>query len=132
MSLRSSKKNMNMKEGRVLYDLLIQKSVNGKLEKGVIKEVASQCFVSTKTMGRFWKKIKENDMHDDVISHKRMETCDRKRVQIDLAKLCDIPLNQRTNLRTLSFAMNVDKSTLSRHLKVGNIRREIFEGTQML
>ena len=76
-----------------------------KLEKKSDKRSCFLIFVSTKRVGIFWKKIKENDMHDDVISHKRMGKSDRKRVQIDLAKLHDIPLNQQTNLRTLSFAM---------------------------
>ena len=106
---------------RAIYKSLLLKSVDGKLKQGVTKMVASQFLVSMRTIQRIWKQSKSNDIHVDV-SHKRTRNYGRKRVQIDLTQIPEIPLRQRTTLASLACSMNTNKVTLFRLLKSGAIR----------
>ncbi|XP_028127419.1 uncharacterized protein LOC114323924 [Camellia sinensis] len=45
-----------------------------------------------------------------------------KRVQLNLGKVAEIPLRHRTNIRSLSKALNFPKSTVHRRIKEGKIR----------
>ncbi|XP_015163525.1 uncharacterized protein [Solanum tuberosum] len=46
----------------------------------------------------------------------------RKRIQVDINQFKEIPLCRRTNIRSLSFAINMAKSTVFRRVKEGAIR----------
>ncbi|KAI3708174.1 hypothetical protein L2E82_37296 [Cichorium intybus] len=46
----------------------------------------------------------------------------RKRVQVNLNQVLDIPLRRRTNIRSLANCLNVSKSTLHRRIKKGALR----------
>ncbi|KAF7826956.1 mariner transposase [Senna tora] len=56
------------------------------------------------------------------VSH-RKGNCGRKRVQVDLDKVRDIPLNQRSTLCSLACALKIGKNTVHRLLKSRMIRR---------
>ena len=112
---------MSNEERRAIYHILLQKSVDGKISKGVTNMVASSFSVSIRTIQRIWKQSKESGTCD--VSHKKTINCGRKRVQIDHAQFREIPLSQRTTLRSLSYALNTNASSLCRLLKSGIIRR---------
>ncbi|KAM3217055.1 hypothetical protein P3L10_026498 [Capsicum annuum] len=46
----------------------------------------------------------------------------RKRIEVDINQVKEIPLCRRTNIRSLSFAMNMEKSTIFRRVKYETIR----------
>lgn len=115
-------RNLSNDERRAIYDMLLQKSVDGKLKKGTIQLVASFFSIGIRTIQRIWKQAATNDAYVDV-SHRRTKNCGHKRIHVDLDRLRDIPLHQRTTICSLSHSMNMKKSTLFRRLQEGEIRR---------
>ncbi|XP_059634636.1 uncharacterized protein LOC132276975 [Cornus florida] len=80
--------------------------------------------ICARTISRIWHQLVENlsnGLAIDVSSKKRNRV-GRKRLQVDLNKVSEIPLRQRTNIRSLSFVMQVAKSILHRRIKDGLIR----------
>ncbi|XP_059627408.1 uncharacterized protein LOC132270231 [Cornus florida] len=57
------------------------------------------------------------------VSDRRARRFVHKRLQINLTKVSEIPLRRRTNIRSLSVAMEVAKLTLHRRIQEGVIRR---------
>jgi len=51
------------------------------------------------------------------------KNCGRKRIQLDVDQIREIPFSQRTTIRDLSFALITSKDTIHRQLKLGVIRR---------
>ncbi|XP_058742314.1 uncharacterized protein LOC131614776 [Vicia villosa] len=105
-----------------IYNVLLSKSVEGKLMRGVIDMVGSQFSVSRSTIKRIWRQGKNSGSHVDV-SHKLTKNYGRKRIQVGFNRIHDISLRQRTSIRSISSAMNMSKSTLHRYLKLGDIRK---------
>ncbi|XP_027103339.1 uncharacterized protein [Coffea arabica] len=103
---------------RAIYHTLLEKSDNGKLKKGVTNMVASSFSVSMRTVQRIWKQAK--DFGD--VNHRKTGNCGRKRVQIDYDRFREIPLAERTTLSSLSNALKISQSTLSKLRKLGDIR----------
>ncbi|XP_057418200.1 uncharacterized protein LOC130712381 [Lotus japonicus] len=112
------RKRLTNDQRRVVYDMLLKKSVNGKLTKNATKDVASQLSIPIYVVQRIWKRAK--DCGD--VSHK-LSNAERKRIQIDFAQIRNIPLRQRTTLASLSHALKVSKTTLYRNFKEGAIRK---------
>ncbi|XP_059654904.1 uncharacterized protein LOC132301684 [Cornus florida] len=80
--------------------------------------------VCVRTVQRIWLQAMTSFSNGVVVdvSNKKPKRVGRKRVQIDCSKVSEIPLRQQTNIRSLSFAMQVAKSTLHRRIKEGFIR----------
>jgi hypothetical protein len=116
------KKNLCNADRMAIYNILLGKSVEGRLIRGAIDMVKSQFSVSRSTIQRIWKQGKNSGVYVDV-SHKRTKNAGRKRVQVDFNRLRDIPLRKRTCIRSTSSAMNMSKSTLHRYIKLGVLRR---------
>ncbi|KAF7801620.1 mariner transposase [Senna tora] len=112
---------MNNEDRKAAYNMLLQKSRNGRLPKGVTHEVASLFSVCDSTIQRIWYRRNHNNVVVDV-SHKK-GNCGRKRVQVDLDKIHDIPLNQRSTLHSLAYALKISKATTYKLIKSGVIRR---------
>ncbi|CAL5416629.1 unnamed protein product [Camellia sinensis] len=79
------------------------------------------CFVLTS----FWEDGRgiacmENGLVVNVSS--KLTYSGRKRVQLNFGKVAEIPLRRRTNIRSLSKALNLPKSTVHRRIKEGKIR----------
>jgi hypothetical protein len=58
----------------------------------------------------------------DLVS-KKSKNCGRKRVDIDLSQVTNVPLNQRTTIRSLAGALNVSKTKMHKVFKEGQVRR---------
>ena len=102
-----------------IYHLLLPYIRNGRLRRGAIKEIASMFSVSDSVIKRIWKKIKVGD----EVCHKRTINSGRKKVELDLDKFSQIPFARRTTLRDLSFALDINKTSLFRLKKDGAIKR---------
>jgi hypothetical protein len=57
-------------ERRTIYEALLEKSVDGKLKRGVTKLVASQFSVHLRSVQRIWKLADNKGVHVDVSSKK--------------------------------------------------------------
>ena len=51
------------------------------------------------------------------------KNCGRKKIQVDLSTVPDIPLNRRGTIRSLANALGVNKSSLHRSFKQGLLQR---------
>lgn len=107
-------------EERASVSRLLLQSVNdGKLKKGTTKMVASLYSVSNRVIQRIWRQLKDTGN----VSHKKTKNCGRKRIYVDPDRFVEIPLSRRTTFRSLSCALNINKTSLTRLLKDGTIRR---------
>ncbi|CAE6199218.1 unnamed protein product [Arabidopsis arenosa] len=107
-----------------IYHALLARSVNGKLRKHTRAEVSSLFSVPLQTVQRIWRWAKNNTNGEVVdVSHKRKGNCGRKKMQIELDRLADIPLHRRKTLRSLAASLDVSTGVLFRHLKEGLIKR---------
>ncbi|XP_028193314.1 uncharacterized protein LOC114378929 [Glycine soja] len=123
LQMQRKVKMLSNEERITIYQLLLQKSVDGKLPQGVKESVASSFSVCRKTIDRIWKRAKESETHD--VSHKKTKNSGRKRVEIDLSQLREIPLSQRTTVRTLAVAMKTNTSAMYRLIQSGAIKRHL-------
>jgi hypothetical protein len=123
---RVRKKNrfLNNEERLIIYRELLKKSVNGKLHKRATNGVASSNSVPLRTVQRIWKRAKEGATHN--ICHRKTKNCGRKRISIDENQIREIPLSQRTNIRSLAGALKINPTSLFRLIKSGAIRREVL------
>ena len=110
---------MSNHQCRAIYMALLKKRVNGKLKMGTTKTVANEFSVSMRTVQRIWKKAKETSNGVIDVSHHKTKNYDRKRVQIDLQQLKNVPLSKRTTVRSTAYAIKVAKSTMFSCFKHG-------------
>jgi DNA-binding transcriptional MerR regulator len=118
-------KNLTGRQRQDIYEDLLQRSKNGKLRRTDTAHVATKFNVQLRTVQRIWqraKKCKAQGIPVDVKSLKS-KNCGRKKIQVDLTRVADIPLNRRGTIRSLANALGVKKSTLHRWFKEGLLRR---------
>jgi hypothetical protein len=120
-SERNRLRVLSNEERKSVYHELLQKSVDGKLPRGVTKAVASSFSVSMRTVQRIWKRSKESEAHD--VSHRKTKNCGRKRIEIDPNQIREVPLRKRRTIRSLAWALNTNPTSVFRLLKKGIIRR---------
>ncbi|GAA0142538.1 hypothetical protein LIER_03415 [Lithospermum erythrorhizon] len=97
---------------------------NGKLRRMDIIEVSNIKSIPAQTVRRIWAIHKNTPSRKRVdVSHNKTGNVGRKRVQVELPKILEVPLQQRTTLRSLSYALKVCRTSLHRLLKHGLIRR---------
>ncbi|KAL4555565.1 hypothetical protein LXL04_038188 [Taraxacum kok-saghyz] len=124
MIVVTKRQHISVVQRRAIYEALLQASDSGELEKGAISTVASHFSVSKRTVSRIWHQAKSQTDHGlpvDLSSNLAM-VVGRKRVQVDLNQVLDIPLRRRTNIRSLANCLNVSKSTMYRRIKEGALR----------
>ena len=95
-----------------------------KLKEALLRETAALFSVTQRTIRRVWERAQEcisNGSTPNVCS-RLPKRAGRKRIQVDINRVGEIPLRRRTNIRSLSNAINVPKSTLYRRIKEGAIR----------
>ena len=109
-----------------MYEALLWRctSTKGRLTREIVEEVAASFSVSARTVRRIWQHARQCFLRGaeiDVSNHR--SHCGRKRVQIDLNMLRDIPVSKRRTLDDLSRHLKVSKATLSKLKKEGLIRK---------
>ncbi|XP_027076959.1 uncharacterized protein [Coffea arabica] len=119
------KKNFTTALKRAIYEMLLKECENGKLSKGVISRVA-ECFdISTRSVSRIWHEGKCTATaygHLPNLSPKLVKRVGRKKIQVNLEDIKDIPFRRRTNIRSLAKALDVSKSSLHRRIKEESLR----------
>ncbi|XP_028061599.1 uncharacterized protein LOC114265064 [Camellia sinensis] len=118
-----TKKNLTNHLRQSIFETLLIRSKDGKLKRGCQTEVAVKFSVHIKTVRRIWQRgiaCMENGLMVNVSS--KLTNSGRKQVQLNFGKVTEIPLRRRTNIRSLSKALNLPKSTVHRRIKEGKIR----------
>ena len=113
------------RERQDIYEDLLRLSNNGKLKRDITTLIAAKYNVHVRTIQRVWQRAKkclEQGIPVDVKSL-RPKNCGRKKIQVDLTRVVDIPLNRRGSIRSLATALNINKSSLHRLFKEGLLRR---------
>ncbi|GAA0147647.1 hypothetical protein LIER_07297 [Lithospermum erythrorhizon] len=87
--------------------------------------LAQSYSVSTKTVSKIWSKAKLFIANGNMVelSSNLVKGVSRKRIQVDLEKVKEIPLRFRKSIMDLSIALGISKSTLHRRIKEGALRR---------
>lgn len=121
------KKFLSNEQRWVIYNALLERSVDGKLKRNTSKEIAALFSLPSFTVRRIWKQAKETPPGATVnVSHAKTRNRGRKRIQIDLNRVVGIPLRQRTNLRSFGEALGISNMSLCRRMMEGIIRRQKF------
>lgn len=119
-----ARKNTTTAERHAIYQELLQLSLNGELERGSFTLVARKFGLCRKTVSRIWHKAKlqiDNGSNVDLSSN-MPGVVGRKKVQINLSLVTEVPLRQRSNIRALAKSVSVSKSTMHRRIKEGVLR----------
>jgi hypothetical protein len=102
-----------------IAQVLLNESHDGKLNRGIVRRLSLSYSVSIYVIYRIWKQIREtNDA-----SHKRTKNCGRKRIEIDIESVRQVPLSKRDTYRSLAHALGVNKNILLNYKKEGVLRR---------
>lgn len=120
----TSKKDLTEQQRREIFEELLKKSAMGKLRRGYVTEVAQLFSVGVRTIHRIWKQANDCVANGAAVdfSSRKQGRVGRKRAQIDINKVAEIPLRRRTSVRSLAKAMDVPQTTLYRRIKEGDIR----------
>jgi hypothetical protein len=81
--------------------------------------VASSNSVPVRTVQRIWKRAKEGATRN--VCHRKTKNCGRKRISIDENHIREIPLSQRTSIRSLADALKINPTSVFRFIKSGII-----------
>jgi hypothetical protein len=118
--LQKKRSFLDNTQRRIISEILINSSCEGKLNRGIVKKVAFAYSVSTDVIYRIWRQINETG----DACHKKTKNCGRKRVEIDFEKIRDIPLAKRSTYQSLAKALGVkSKSVLEKYVAEGVLRR---------
>jgi hypothetical protein len=121
-------KNLTKIQRQQIYAALTGKTNNGilrKMRKNATTEVAAMFNVKRARVQAIWRRVKQcraQGIPIDVISRKK-KNCGRKKKEINLTDVANVPLQQRGTLRLFASASGIPKSTLHRMLKEGLLRR---------
>ncbi|XP_057770758.1 uncharacterized protein LOC130990549 [Salvia miltiorrhiza] len=110
---------------RSIYQMLLEESRDGKIKRGVFSKVAETFSVCRKTVSRIWYAGNDVRSRSGVapdFSCKLPRSNGRKRVELSLEQIKAIPLRRRTNIRSLSKALGMSKSTIHRRIQEGYLR----------
>ncbi|KAH7843659.1 hypothetical protein Vadar_019206 [Vaccinium darrowii] len=119
-----SRRNLTNQQRQMIFEMLLMKVEKGKLKRGSIPEVAAIFSANPKTVRKICQQAMAcftNGLVVDV-SSKLPRGAGRKQLQIDLNKVSEVDISRRTNIRSLSAAMKVSKSTLHRRIKEGEFQ----------
>lgn len=110
-----------------IVGFLLQQAENFKLPYGAIADAASRFGCSTKTVGKLWRKAAQSlqetsELPDFAVSGRSKSG--RKKKYDDIAdRIKLVPLRKRSNIRSVSKAISIPKSTVMRALQSGEIKR---------
>jgi len=104
-----------------IYLELLAKTDPPILRRGVSKGVARKFDVPLRVVQSIWKNGQAGGINGVV--NKWARNCGRKRIEIDMESIKNVPLRQRTTFKDLADALGVKKSTLHNRFKEGYFRR---------
>lgn len=130
--IRSNKQSNLSNETReaILQFLLRHVKVDGNdaLRRGTIKLTSERFEVSTRTISAIWSRAKKTMKSGELFmsaSSMKKGNCGRKLTDMTskFNEMKNVPLSQRSTIRSLAAAINVSSSSLHRALKRKEIQR---------
>lgn len=115
-------KHITSEEKRIIFEYLLQNSKNMKVKKGFKTLAASKFSISTRSIARIWSTGKQNIAQGINFASNKFGNVGRKRIQLDINAVKEVPLKRRSNIRSLASAIHVSKSTVHRRIKDGDLR----------
>lgn len=123
---RGKRRIVDCQTKRLIYDILLHDSCEGKIERGVFTRVARSFMVSPKSVSRIWQEgnyVRSTSGIAPTFSSRYVQNAGRKRsIELSLDKMKEIPLRRRTNIRSLAKALEMSRSTVHRRIKEGCVR----------
>lgn len=118
-------KNLTKRQRQDIYEDLLRLSSNGTLQRKSTTIIAAKYNVHVRTIQRVWQRAKNCTAEGIPVNVNSLipKNCGRKKIQVDLTRVVDIPLNRRGTIRSLANALSVNKSSLHRLFKEGLLRR---------
>ncbi|XP_047259438.1 uncharacterized protein LOC124891977 [Capsicum annuum] len=133
-------KRLKLEERQEIAKFLLRESKEGSLKYGSITQVAMLFKKSIRTIQRNWKQCQssvDNGMSSSDVSLRHTGKVGTKWIGVDINQVRQIPLCRRTNIRSLAFAMNMEKSTIFRRVKdetlqphSNSIKTQLTEGNK--
>jgi hypothetical protein len=105
-----------------IYLELLAKTDPPVLHHGVSRQVAEKFGVPRCVVQRIWRSGQDYGGIAGV-KNKLVRNCGRKRIEIDMESIKDVPLSQRTMFQDLANALGVKKTSLYNRYKEGYFRR---------
>jgi hypothetical protein len=94
-------RNLTERQRQDIYEDLLRLNTNGTLHRNSTTLIAAKYNVYVRTIQWVWQRAKNclaQGMAVDVKSL-RPKNCGRKKIQVDLIRVVDIPLNRRGTIR---------------------------------
>ncbi|KAL6899352.1 hypothetical protein ACP4OV_006010 [Aristida adscensionis] len=101
-----------------IYLELLARTDPPVLRRGVSKAVSAKFDVPLRVVQSLWRNRQDYEGIEGV-KNKMVGNCGRKRIEINIEAIEDMPLTERTSLRDLGTKLGVAKSTLHKRLKEG-------------
>ena len=105
-----------------IYQELLAKTDPPVLRHGVSKLIALKFGVPLRLVQSVWRNGQDYGGIQGV-RNKLVKNCGRKKVEIDMEAIKDVPLRERKTIRDLANALGVKKTTLHNRLKKGYFHR---------
>lgn len=116
-----NKRELSNEQRRTIYDDLMLQSINGKLNKGVMKLTAEKFGISSQTISKIWHRGQNNSPSN--VTSKKAGRCGRKKKDYLIqGEVRNVPFNKRKTIRSLAGFLKIPKSSLHRRIKAGDIR----------
>lgn len=130
-SLNNRKPNLTNNQRQAILQFLLMHTKPGsadELQHGTINTAASQFQVTRATISNLWKRAKSSKNNGDIcmiVDSRKAGNVGRKKIDYSnrIQAMKDVPLEDRQNIRTLSYAINVPATTLWRRMKDGSLKR---------
>jgi hypothetical protein len=122
---RVGKQNLTNDQRRIIYDHILKLSDGGKFTHGSILETSKKFNVSRKTVSRIWSQgqaSSANGLFCADVSSKKTGRVGRKKAIVTSEQVRQIPLQQRTNIRSMASALNLSASTVHARIKEGILK----------
>ncbi|VFQ72567.1 unnamed protein product [Cuscuta campestris] len=108
-----------------MIQVLLQHIKNGKPTRGVMKKLAAEHNISSKTVQRLWASTKKQIQEGKAISiSKKMKgkLYGREKINISVEEVSAVSPSKGRTIRALTKAILKSKSTVHRMVKCGNIK----------
>ena len=109
---------------RAIFEALLSKARNGNLKGHETKEISEEFSVPLRTGQRIWKKGK-SCLHQGLLVDVSIgkSRCGRKKIEVDVSTLRDLPLSSRTTLHDVAQHFGISQSKLHSMKREGTIKR---------
>ena len=127
--VKQKRNNLNGNEKRAVFLYLSNLAdTQKKLPPGLMMHTAEKYSISTRVVQRIWKTGRRVNQESPAkvlkaLSPKRKTNCGRKKKDLPLNTIREVPHKKRRTVRSLAAACGVKTTTLQRALKDGRLKR---------